>query len=249
MPRRKNWLRSDQRAEFAASIRLHRKLHFKLTEYNRARNASSIKSQFSFDLLAHVRKLLSRKKKLNILDSGAGFLGVSADLKTVFGNSVFVTALNVVYLGYPKQVQRRISRQITREKNKGGEFSDLVIEGLQDHRKNLKASAKRALQIDENRVSPIETFSTKRRYDVIMDWIGPLTYSVTPGTTSRVMERYFTLLKPNGILLQAHDYKLDPLIVREFGPKSTIAKRTGYYFVKRKLSERVWGIKKVPLKA
>ena len=56
---------------------------------------NEIKNELGIDLVKITRGLEKRFGKINVLDSGAGYLQTAAELKRHFGNKAFVSALTV----------------------------------------------------------------------------------------------------------------------------------------------------------
>ena len=196
--------------------------------------------------------------KLFVLDSGAGFLGVSADIKRIFQDKVFVTALN---MAYPLAKREQLIRAIEKHNKNANPAQKKAFFG--PVLKNLEEMAERAKTIDEIRVGTTESFKPKIKYNIILDSFGPAYYS--PHKT-RLLEKYLTILEPGGslIVVATLNRKIQGLKADEglnadklsaiAGKKSELAKKTGYYFKvtrhisgPRRTSEFV-ELKKVPVK-
>jgi hypothetical protein len=108
--------------------------------------------------------------------------------------------------------------------------------------------------VDEVRVSPIENFSTRKRYGMIIDVYGPLNKVDSLLRRQRIFNRYFYLLKPGGSLFVSCSYPPEILffdIEKHFGKNSEFARKRGFYFSGHKAfgldSYSVIEIKKLPL--
>ena len=211
-------------------MRERRRGHFKVQVepiYTKDRDFASLKKYRHFDLGAYLLKRLGRKKRLSVLDSGTGYLGIPRDIKkSSFGDRVFVTALNLSSARLPYKKDAKMIELINKSTKVWGDSNSPVPQLMA-----LKRLQKDRKLVDEYRVSPIETFSTRRRYDVITDIFGPLAYS---SKAERVLEQYFKLLRKNGrvvfALKQSHVTRTKRHVSKLFGPKSDVAKASGYYF-------------------
>ena len=247
----KGWLQRNvhesQRKEVAEHLRLHRKWYFALdSAYERRRDLEYLRSKCAFDLAEYLEKLLPKRGRLAVLDSGAGFFGVSGDLKRKFGKRVFVTGLTMVSPVLPKR--SRVGMIALLKKLNPGYRHERLIEGLYG---GLKKAEENSSLVDDVRVGVIENFSTRRRYGVILDVHGPLRHS---RFQQRVIERYFNLLKPNGRVVMNVDFGVaegaEMIVQVMFGEKSKIAQRTGYYFRMRQIpGSPIYELEKVPLHA
>ena len=107
----RSWFQQTQKGQWrnvaANEIKHHRAIHNSAYGYARERNYANLKKQYKFDLENNIRKRLPKEGKLYLLDSGAGFLGVSADTKMIFGNKVFVTAVNVASPTLSKTTEKK----------------------------------------------------------------------------------------------------------------------------------------------
>jgi len=250
----KSWLKktADLKSEFepkageyiAKLIKFHRRAHFKVP-YGGRGNFKFFRDQLSFDLAKYLQRVLPKDRRGRVLDSGAGFLGISNDIKQTFGNRVFVTALNVTFPVPTKKIEQELSKELEnlRLVRKFG-FNREYLK-LQRHLADLRAVKQRTKSVKDIRVGAIENFSNKRKYDVIIDASGGLKYT---GFPSRVMEVYFKSLNPNGVIVVSGSIPIaQKTVEREFGPNSSRARETGYYFRVRKLAKKVIEIKKVPV--
>ncbi len=107
------------RVVVADQIRTHRKDFFRVGAYERSRNFDSLRNEEHWDAKEYFQGLMGEKPRFRVLDSGAGWLDFSRDLKDVFGGSVFATALNPVFPIPPKneplrgQFQEKIRGEVS----------------------------------------------------------------------------------------------------------------------------------------
>ncbi|MEW6294715.1 MAG: hypothetical protein AB1467_00265 [Candidatus Diapherotrites archaeon] len=242
----KRTLLEEQRKLTANKIRGHRKKFLAFSTYPKNRDFQSIINEESFDIKKAVGSMLKRKGRLFVLDSGAGYLGVSSDLKKYFGSKVFVTALNPIspVLLQPKK------RAMNLIKNSGEIPFRRKKELIEAQYNELKEVERRSKEINEYKVGVIENFSSKKYYDIIVDFMGPLRYS---DFTKRVLYKYFTLLKPEGAVFTkvfAEDVlKIKKIISDYYGRGGNIPKKARCYFrIRRIPGTGIHEIKKIPLK-
>lgn len=255
-PKSNSWLQRNipksERKKVGAELWHHRTQHINVSGYTKSRSFASLKRD-GFDIEAYLRRRMPKKGMFSALDSGSGYCNLSADIKRTFGDRVFVTALNLRRPEIPKKVidqyQQRIKEAEASLLEKGPDkLSSYLKNRLVQHLNNLKKLVEDAKLIDEHRVAPIENFSPKRQYNVIIDLWGPVEYS---HFRRRVLEKYFTLLKPNGVLLigATHTATWNTSVVEgPFNQKGAIARKTGYYFKKRRLLDDIIELKKVSVK-
>ena len=231
---------SSQRGSTAFDLKFHRRNHFNLLGYTRVRGFKWLKKQ-GFDFKRWVKACIPKKGKLNVLNSGAGFMVLDADLKKAFGDKVFVTSLNVLRPQLTKKLEQKLLAEIEAEKTpKIKLLMQANFKKMQESKENIKL-------VDEFKVSPIETFSSRKQYGAILDLAGPLFYSPN---TERVLEKYLFLLEPKASLFT--DTPLTEAQRRLFGPKGRIAQEKGYYFRATKISRiktsppsEIWELKKI----
>ncbi len=202
-----------EKQDFANNIKRHRFLQLSSPsfKYSAARSASSYK-EYKQDVLAVIKdKLEKRKGPLRILDSGAGLLNVSADIKVKFKNSVHVTgltlrhpntslksetiALNITKELTPENGLKRLTSAIA-SRIKGTKLTRAQL--VEYHKKLIQKGRRNSKIVDKVKVGLIENQTGKEVYDVILDLHGPLTHTINQ---SEVMERYKTLLNRGGILI------------------------------------------------
>jgi hypothetical protein len=87
---------------------------------------NDLKTAENFDLEKIVRERLPKRGKLNVLDSGAGFLGISAGLKAIFGNRVFVTAVNLMMPKLPYKSSSK-TRALIRDSTISGNAKESFV--------------------------------------------------------------------------------------------------------------------------
>jgi SAM-dependent methyltransferase len=229
---------------------LYRDLRTKLfipDDYTPSRNLRSLRTKLYFDPAVVIRRRLGKLKsgqKLNVLDSGAGFLGVSADLKTQdFGQRIFLTALNPMEIKISQEMQSKIRRALVRMRTKPGK-ENVLKQNLID----LLEANKRLKLMDEYKTSILENFLTRKRYDIILDIFGPINFSPH---SQKVVGKYFELLKPDGSLFMIANtlkiYDIKRIVENNFGPESQAAKQTGCALTMQAYGPGMYEIKKVAL--
>lgn len=183
------------------------------------RGLGNIQKMLGFDLVKFLKKKKPGRRKLYFLDSGAGFLGISAGVKAAMGNDVHVTAINP----FPFR-EGTTSRGLIKKMRKNRIPLPHEFEIGSKTAAFAEAGSRRA-EIDEYHVTMAENFSTKKRYDVVLDSMGPALYSLHRG---KILERYFTLLRPRGVMIiTSNTAKAE--IREKFGRDSEFAKKKGYY--------------------
>lgn len=232
---KRTWLQTnvpkERRGEIAESILRQRRIHFAFfPSYGRNRSIESLKARQGFLLGKYLRVGIPKSGKLNVLDCGAGFLRLSAGIKSLFGDRVFVTALNVIHPALQKSTHARLIKDIN-EALYRRELQREMLANLSD----IVSAEKNRKLVDEFRVGVIENFSTPRRYGLIVDLSAPLQHSKFQ---ERVLEKYFDLLKPNGRVLVAVLPKTAEeieRIVRTRFSDDNIVSNTGYCFRMRQV--------------
>ena len=258
----RSWLQENipepMRARVAEEIRYHRKSFFKVGDYERGRDFKYLLDEEHWDARGYLQQLLREKSRLDILDSGAGWLEFSRDVKDAFGGSVHVTALNPVFPIPPKQepVRGEFLERVREEVKAqtpvpglmsyvSGRYKKKVQEGVDDHMRRMARVEENYGLLDDYRVSTVENYSTDRKHDVVVDLSGPLMYSRHP---ERVLEVYFNTTKDDGTVilgLPSNWYpNIQKLVNEEFGQTSKRAKETGGYFRIQRLTETIFELKK-----
>jgi len=245
----RSWLQNTgdpiYRALKGTDIKNKRGMHFIEVNIKLWRDLKYLKERYRFDLASHIKRKLPKKGKLNVLDSGSGFMGVSADLKNQpFGSKIFVTALNVVHPSFFKQNEKRILKQIATAQKKKHRAEQQKLEKFL---KRLRTAVENSKIVDRCRVSPIETFSTKKRFHVMLDFYGSLEYSYY---FSRVLQQYFSLLKPNGSVFIAGPIsvlKCKAVLLSEFGRNGSFTKNKKHFFqIEQVNNTEIYEMKKLP---
>ena len=178
----------------------------------------------SFDLKKHISGILASKKgRLRILDAGAGYLFLSADIKKVFKRRVHVTGLSLASTVVSEKVEKEIRTSLSKIYSSGVREGP-EVEFLRERLGYLMQVKKNSKSVNSYRVSFFENYSPKEKYGLILDIYGPATYSKFP---KRVVEQYANLLETNGRVYTTGDF--GNIIEAEFGRKSVYAKQTGTY--------------------
>ena len=227
---------NPNRSELAKDIRSHR--HWALYGgYTRSRNLGSLRRSFGFNMHAFVKNLLKKKATLRILDSGSGFLGISADLKKRFGKRVDVTSLNVIHPYTTRQIRSDSYSKVMQTRTR---FDAQLGQAAR------KKTSRRAGHIDRIKVSSAERFVEGTKYDIILDIYSALHYSSFKGI---VLENYAKLLKPNGILLTTKDIEVPKRTYtdKQNGEKFVLAKTIYINVASWPISGGLFAIEKVPL--
>ncbi len=172
-------------------------------EYSASRRAITYKGGEQ-DVIATIQKKLAIKKRkgpLRILDSGAGILGVAADIKKTFGQSVSVTGLTLKHPNTSVESER-----IALDRTKvGSQQEALKIRGqltfaqlVGHHRRVLQRGRENSKIVDRVKVGLLENLKGKEKYDIIFDLHGAILYSQKHG---RVIALYKKMLPKGGILV------------------------------------------------
>jgi len=182
MPNRKWFNGSKERQpHFEKQMWHEQRAHVAPEQLHRSRTLKTISRITGIDIKNYVGELLISKRKISVLDSGAGNLFFSKQLKEAFGKKVDLTAL-----GLSSAEVVPLNRVHNRAKRPLREFAE-----------NAKA-------IDQYVVSFFENFVPRKRYDLIFDIHGPLEKSPFK---ERIYEQYFNLLKVNGRVLVSGYYR------------------------------------------
>jgi hypothetical protein len=182
-------------------------------------------------------KVAESKKPVRFLDAGAGLMGVSADLKKIFGDKIDVTAITLRHPNLSKKseaisldkaiatapaefgVNPTYRRQYL---ERGREIFDRLKPAIEQGRKNAKI-------VDHAKVGLIENMSSKNKFDVILDYVGALRHGVNRG---RILDRYCKML-PKGGTLVCHIASLKEFNIAN--PKKFRMKIVGNYFFMTKI--------------
>ncbi len=133
------------------------------------------------DLETLIRQQLIGKKKINILDSGAGHFYLASDIKKSFKNKVNVTGITL-RSPFISQKSLELSKKVD-----------------SSYEQKLLRAKENARTIDSVKVGLVENIKRGKKYEMIIDLCGPFLYSKE--TRVRVLTQYAELLKPNGIIL------------------------------------------------
>jgi SAM-dependent methyltransferase len=205
------------------------------------RTLGFIKEKYNFDIANDCITLALKRKRstkpLNILDAGAGFGFISAELVAKFRNAVNVTALGLNPRVSFKRVKQLIDVSLASDEWYANADSQRLYhaqKALPEYEKNI-GKVKRV-------ISRFENYKTKEKYDVIFSLFGPHFYSPFK---RRVAEQLFNLLKPGGqIITITALYDLDRSRAF-FDPKSRHSQRSGYYLKLTKTTKNLFFYKKV----
>jgi len=222
---------TKERLAIAERLKGHRNEYFREYSYTKNRGFKTIQRKLDFNVKAFVRKRIPKGRPAFILDPGAGFIRLSADLKKTFGNRVFVTTVNLRRPNIPKEVEEILVERINRSKRL---WKTKYERHAKQFLKELRAAVERAEKVDELRISSIEKLKTDRKYDIIFDIYGALTYAFRE---KDVLEKYLSILQTGGVVVTPQDKALAK-VLETFGRDSEIAKRTGYYFETIPLSRK-----------
>lgn len=218
----RNITSKNRRTNAGRLIKSHRKeLESAFGGFKKNRTLAFLKKQHNFDLEQFIRARTKQGQKLRILDSGAGYFMLSTELKNVFGNSVFVTAVNLGRLKYDKIITQLRETAKTMETPEVKAEHEARAREFEKMREELK-------KVDEIKIKPFEDFSSPHKYGVIMDLFGPHTYS---NHTARIEHQYFSLLEEGGcIVTLSTNFDL-----KRYSKYSKIAEKTGYYLEEQEL--------------
>ncbi|HIH21539.1 MAG TPA: hypothetical protein HA222_02665 [Candidatus Diapherotrites archaeon] len=202
------WLQRNASGKLAETLkeeeRRHKKNQFRMQDYDvgtgdtylKRRDLRFLAERHKFDLSRIINLEVQEGRRPFVLDSGAGFFKVTADLKRTFGRNIFVTALNMVSPKIPKSVLADLDRNIRNLSRQPLSFNrDAALSELEKHLADLKEAQANSRLADELKICRLEKFRTKMQYDVILDFCGPLHHSASTG---KVLERYFRLLRSGG---------------------------------------------------
>lgn len=227
-PKQVHWTRTlspEHREQLNLTIRVNRRSLFSPFAYPIDRGLAAIKRESNFQLGRYISGRLPKRGPLTLLDSGAGLMGVTADLKRLFGKRIFITALGLWSPKVSKTPKRELKKLSEKYKDRRNDLKR-AIRKIKDRFSTLRQNAVFA---DETRVGMAETFVPDRKYDVILDWNGPVTHSIFK---ERVIQNYLAMLKPNGVILAAY---LDLSIFQGFGEVSQFAKEHGFFLEATKI--------------
>jgi len=230
---KRNWkgeLASIGRQSAANLIKKHRRHHYTHEKYSKNRGIKEIRKEFGLELNVVVRNLLKEVKGPKILDSGAGYLKMSADLKKRFGNKISVSALTIAN---PNMSDKTI--EAARER--------MLRQGIEEKKarkqvEEMRAASKNARVVDEILIQRAERLKSENKFHLIIDIYGPVLH----GQTNRVLENYLKALVPGGKLITPSVG--DPLI-EEFFSKRHASGHGGYYFKIREINPAVFELVKV----
>ncbi|MFA5931645.1 MAG: hypothetical protein WC821_05035 [archaeon] len=212
----------NRRINAGKLIKSHRKeLESAFGGFKKNRTMALLKKTHNFDLENFIRARTKPGQKLRILDSGAGYFMLSTELKNVFGNSVFVTAVNLGRLKYDKIIAQLRETAKSMESPEVKAEHEAKAREFEKMREDLK-------KIDEIKVKPFENFSSSKKYGVIIDLFGPHTYS---NHTTRVEHQYFSLLEEGGCIVTLST----TFDLKRYAKHSKVAEKTGFYLEEQEL--------------
>ena len=193
-------LESIVRGKLGRTLSYHRKEFFKLSKdlggkgYLTNRSLETLKARSNFDLVKYINDTFPKTGQLAVMDSGAGFLGITGGLKGAFGDRLYVTAVGINYPKLNPQVEANILGEIQAESNPA--VKELMQWQLDDMKRAgaLADSFKANPAAGEVSVSTIENLVSDKKYDLILDIHGPITHGDTPV----VLEKYAQALNQNG---------------------------------------------------
>jgi len=230
---------SARRKAFAAEVESERMAgDLSFFCMSRTRTNSRIKEKFGIDVIRILRTLVRANKgrKVEMLDIGTGYMFLPPDVKASFGDKVAVTAIGL----NPSDVSGKESTLRAKlKKLPKGESQEIQaqrrpversLEVIAKFKENLKS-------VDNYAFSLFENFAPEKKYDLLVDICGASTYSQFP---ARIEEQYFKLSRAGSVIITVHPEKN---LIERFGPKSAIAKETGFCFVPL----RVKGLKGVSI--
>lgn len=172
----------DMVGEVDRNFRLHILGHFIPTGKVHERNFQFLRRFFKFDLGAFLERRLKNKSVLSVLDAGAGFYGISSDIKREFGSRVHVTAVNLTKIQLPRD-PAKLRQLILRSSQRRHELISQIMGQTSEYVapkdryieyqiERLKEAEENSKLVDEIRVTPIENFHSEKRFDVIVDLAG-----------------------------------------------------------------------------
>jgi len=227
--KRKSWISRtvtdpEQRHHTTLALKELRQTYPHQSGYYMARGLENLKLNFNFDATKYIKGMMREQKKgvrnpLVVLDSGAGLLKLSGELKGMFGKKIALTALTL---------RGPITSKKTLSEMKNARETRLNFEAMQEFRAH-KRYPKAAKLVDELRISTLEDLETTKKYDMILDIHGPLTYPLV--NESRILEQYLHFLRPGGVLVTTRN----PPAWEKFPPASEYAARIGYGFIRKKI--------------
>lgn len=239
-------LSTDERLGLADTVLLHRKkqLMYPTGWYSSTRRLASL-PELETKLKNIIGNLLSQKRKspVRVLDSGAGLLGISGDLKQIFGNKIHLTALT---LRHPNTSLKsmKIGLKETIDKSHVGDICGMHLDGLKDTISNrekvraftqhhvglFKTGKQNAKLVDKIKVGLLENMQGKETYDLIFDISGGMLHTYYP---TRVKEVAHKMLTPSGILItDERKYSLDTTMFEVIG-QFKIEMRRGWVLRKK----------------
>jgi len=199
-------LPASEKKKLVESVKMHRRLQlgYPTRIYNASRRLSDLNVQGQI-ITSIIRKIMLKKKNgpARVLDAGAGLLGVSGDLKKLFGNRIHITAIT---LRHPNTSKR--SKQLALEKTIA-QSNDLVIsehpavkqELLKKHSKLIQIGRKYSKTVDRVQVGLLENMSPKGKYDVVLDVSGAISYTDYPEHTFELLRQ---MLSRGGRIVQTY---------------------------------------------
>jgi len=195
-------LSSEERKRLAVSVRTHRRMAFERPSitYSIFRGLSEVRQFLGLDLASVVdSKIKSRHHPIHFLDSGAGALRVSAGLKKRFGDKINITTLSLKHPNASTFTRKQVFDKIRADLKESKYYSkkDLVA-SLKKHSRLLAEAKKNVKSVDYLHVGLAENFKSRKKFDIIFDYSGPLSGGFYTG---EVFSNYSQLLKKGGILI------------------------------------------------
>ncbi len=208
-------LSKEKRDRLAKTVRGQREEQlrgWRLT-YSAARRLSSV--PFIEDIVGEKQQALGRP--LRFLDSGAGLMGVSADLKRAFGKDIEVTAITLRHPNLSTKSKRRSLK--TARTRAHAEY--YPFNGPESERQKFNADIANQISsaidrgrrdvnwVDSQKIGLVENLSARKKYDIIFDGAGALQYGLN---NKRILERYYKMLPQGGLLvLNIHPYTFEKI--------------------------------------
>jgi SAM-dependent methyltransferase len=198
-----------KRKALVNEVQFHRRRQvlFPSHPYTAFRNLVELGSQG--EALVDLVRRLAKRKRVRIFDAGAGMLGLSGDLKQIFGKKVHVTALTLRHPNTSAKTEQESVK--TTRKNvwalkrmgvfpngimyKGKEPADALAEY---HSSIIQKARESSRKVDEVKVGLFENLDTNAKYDVIVDFCGALSYSTNQKRAVEVLNK---MLPKNGVIV------------------------------------------------